>query len=984
MNSIKKRFRESVVFNLATIVLGTFLVFFLIMVIQTSYAADRQRGNTYAKLENAELRLEQNRSEAKENWDTFCSAMDSKLRTAAMLLNRIDSSQTIMHDLAQSAGFDRLGAYADAAVLTSGEACATEEIRERLFAGEPYAVEARDNTYIAWFSVRLRNGNHLLGGKVCTEYALNQQKLSSFEFALDELELQEDAHVLVLSRETGELVFSSDALADSAFQLGRYNANFVVIDGIRYAYTTYEGSSYTFISLLPQSLVSDSVRGLSATLTTVFAVILILVTLYARFVEEELESDAAEEAASETAGDGKKFLGISIDATLYYKARNVIFLSMVSVFILCVYMQMLNAVGNQHLASEKILENLDAMLTENDSRIETLSEQYAADYTARANEIAIVLEKDPTLVNREDIYRIAEIQGVPAVYVFDENGKTVATNEVYQDFVISTNPEDQSYEFWQVLKGYTDVYVQAVQPDSSEHRMMQYIGVRRKDAPGMVQVGVSPTIISQRLASTLLNDVLSAVSVDNKGILFAADPETGNLLYWNNDKYIGRSAANIGLRSAAIEDHYAGWQRLNGREYYVNALQHNGTMLFTAVPRESIYAHVIIVALVVTLICAVLTCLVLYMLLRSSMYFRKGLASVEGAPQFTRSFFTVLRNNRRQATQDAASRWNGSILRFSGMNPEQKLKRVLSGMISVLTVILFILFEVSQTRTIHPLLSLILSNRWERSLNVFALSYVLITTMEILMTSLAIRALIGWFSMGVNTRSETVGRMLQNFIKYFAIIGAILYGIQFFGVDSTTIITGTGIVTLGVSLGSQSLVADIMAGIFIVFEGEFRVGDIITIGDFRGTVEEIGIRTTKVNRAGNIKIFRNSQISGVLNMTKENSVAECSFQVAYHTDLRNLEEIFKVEFPKIRQRIPELTNDLVYAGVSELAESGITILVRGSCEESKRMNVERALNREMKLLMDDYNVEIPFPQLVVHSSEEAAMLRGAEEESEAQ
>lgn len=975
MNAVKKRFRESAVTNLAIVILGVFLVFFLIMVIQTSYAADRQRTNTIAKLQNAELRMEENRNEAKENWDIFCQAMDSKLQTAAMLVNRKDCDARTLRSLSESAGFDQLAIYSDPASCSQGSICATEEIRAQLFAGEAYAVESQGDIYTAWFSVLLRDGRRLLGGKVCTQYALTQQKLAGAEYALDELALQENAHILLLERGTNDLVFASDALSQNAFRLGRYNGSFVVLDGVRYAYTAYEGSRYTFVSLTPQDQVADSVRGIAVVLTTVFAVILILVCLYAHFIRQEFESDAADQAAHTEEANQKKVLGVSIDATLYYKVRNVIFLALVSVFLLCAYMQMLGALGNQHLASEKVLEELDGMLTENDSRISTLSDQYAADYTARANEIATILAKDSTLLDREEIIRIADTQNIETLYVFDEAGNTVVTNDVYQDFVVSTNPEDQSYDFWPVLKGYTDAYVQEIRPDStSAHRMMQYIGVRRQDAPGMVQVGVTPTIIAQRLSRTQLEDVLGTVTVENGGMLFAADPETGNLLYWENAKDIGRNAANVGLKASALKDHYAGWQRLNGREYYVNALQHKDKLLFTAIPKDAIYAHVLTVALVVTLNCAGLTCMVLYMLLRSSMKFGAGFATVDGVAPPSRTFFTIFRNNRRQSTQDAVSRWNGAVLRFSGMNPEQKLKRVLSALASVLTVVLFILFEISQTRTIHPLLSLILSNRWERSLNIFAICYVMIVTMEILVVSLAVRALIGWFSMGVNTRSETVGRMIQNFIKYFAIIGAILYGIQFFGVDSTTIITGTGIITLGVSLGSQSLVADIMAGIFIVFEGEFRVGDIITIDDFRGTVEEIGIRTTKVNKAGNIKIFRNSQISGVLNMTKENSYAICSFQVSYSTDLRQLEEIFRQEFPRIRQRIPELTSDIVYMGVSALADSGVTVVVRGSCEESQRFNVERALNREMKLLLDDYSVEIPFPQVVIHTPEKREML----------
>ena len=86
---------------------------------------------------------------------------------------------------------------------------------------------------------------------------------------------------------------------------------------------------------------------------------------------------------------------------------------------------------------------------------------------------------------------------------------------------------------------------------------------------------------------------------------------------------------------------------------------------------------------------------------------------------------------------------------------------------------------------------------------------------------------------------------------------------------------GAGVLALIIGLGSQSLVADILAGIFIVFEGEFQVGDIVIIDGWRGEVKEIGIRTTKlVDVGGNIKIVNNSEIKTIINQTQELSLAK--------------------------------------------------------------------------------------------------------------
>ena len=110
-----------------------------------------------------------------------------------------------------------------------------------------------------------------------------------------------------------------------------------------------------------------------------------------------------------------------------------------------------------------------------------------------------------------------------------------------------------------------------------------------------------------------------------------------------------------------------------------------------------------------------------------------------------------------------------------------------------------------------------------------------------------------------NHRTKTIFTLLDGFTKYACAIIIILLILGAFGVDTTALVASVGVLTLIVGLGAQSLIADIIAGIFIIFENEYNVGEIISIDGFRGTVLEIGIRSTKViDAAGNIKIINNS------------------------------------------------------------------------------------------------------------------------------
>ena len=100
-------------------------------------------------------------------------------------------------------------------------------------------------------------------------------------------------------------------------------------------------------------------------------------------------------------------------------------------------------------------------------------------------------------------------------------------------------------------------------------------------------------------------------------------------------------------------------------------------------------------------------------------------------------------------------------------------------------------------------------------------------------------------------REITVVKLTSSIIKWVAAIILVIAVLAIWGVDTTALITGAGVLTLIVGLGMQSLISDIVAGLFIVFENEFNVGDIITVDGFRGTVVSIGIRTTQLEAVGN-------------------------------------------------------------------------------------------------------------------------------------
>jgi small conductance mechanosensitive channel len=221
-------------------------------------------------------------------------------------------------------------------------------------------------------------------------------------------------------------------------------------------------------------------------------------------------------------------------------------------------------------------------------------------------------------------------------------------------------------------------------------------------------------------------------------------------------------------------------------------------------------------------------------------------------------------------------------------------------------------------------------------------------------------------------RGETLKGMLSNVIRYAVVIFGIIYGLNILGADVLTVIAGLGILALVIGFGAQSLIEDIFAGIFILFEGRFYVGDIISVDGFRGTVRSIGIVSTQIaDVGGNIRIMNNSDIRVLTNLSDVSSVAVSIVSIAYGADLLKAEKVIN----ELCDRLPEMYPEMFptkphYMGVENLSDSSVDLKVTADVHESNIYNARRILNRELKLALDAGGIEIPFPQVVVWQGKE--------------
>ena len=222
-----------------------------------------------------------------------------------------------------------------------------------------------------------------------------------------------------------------------------------------------------------------------------------------------------------------------------------------------------------------------------------------------------------------------------------------------------------------------------------------------------------------------------------------------------------------------------------------------------------------------------------------------------------------------------------------------------------------------------------------------------------------------------NRSTRSMMGLFVSLTKFLGFIVGGVWALGILGVNLTGIFASLGIASLIIGFGAQSLIEDAVTGIFIIFEGQYHVGDIIVLDGFRGTVRKIGVRTTIIeDGGGNQKIVNNSDIRNVQNRSKNSSVAVCDLCISYDANIPEVEKIIAATLPALHTKYSDLFLAVPrYLGVESLGESSVVLRIVADVTEENFFLGYRTLNREMKLMCDRHNIEIPFNQLVVYQAQ---------------
>jgi small-conductance mechanosensitive channel len=209
-------------------------------------------------------------------------------------------------------------------------------------------------------------------------------------------------------------------------------------------------------------------------------------------------------------------------------------------------------------------------------------------------------------------------------------------------------------------------------------------------------------------------------------------------------------------------------------------------------------------------------------------------------------------------------------------------------------------------------------------------------------------------------RTKTIGKLMGNIMSYAVNFIMILMILSQFGIRLEPLLAGAGVVGLAIGFGAQSLVKDVITGFFIIFEDQFAVGDVIQTGTFKGTVEEIGLRVTRIKSwTGEVHIIPNGSISQVTNFSVHNSVAIVDVAIAYEMDLDKAMNVMRDTVMKAYETNVNMVKEPEVLGIQTLGASEMTIRTTVECKPNTQGLISRELYAEMKKAFDIHGIEIP-------------------------
>ena len=588
-----------------------------------------------------------------------------------------------------------------------------------------------------------------------------------------------------------------------------------------------------------------------------------------------------------------------------------------------------------------------------------LEEKWYVDHGER---IASRIAQDPEAVSREQLQEYCDLFGIDYIMLFDPDGNEILCSADYIGFTMDAGLGENSADFRRLLMGIPFV-IHKTSFDPVTELERQFIGVRvpLSGESGSEGYGALIMAIRPNMKSFDEIDILSQFSfLDNENRLyFYADQETGKILFAGDSTLVGKTAMECGLPERSLQDGYTDFAVFNGHNSYVTMVKQAAADFFYVIRSSVLFSSTLPMAFS-ALVGYLLSSLILgFFCLKgyNADAFEIMIGDEQNEGKNTDRLENVEKNDFSDFSKLPVNK-NRSDIRWADKTPDSQVGMILK--IDILLLVILPILVYIRKYGDSSLFWFIMNGNWTRGVNLFAFCAIMIVSITGILVLILSSGLLSLAAGFTGRSGETACRMLYSLIYYLVFAVILYYIFEYVGLSMSTYIASLGTASLALSIGAKDMIADILAGVLIVIERQFLVGDIVEIDGVRGKVLEIGVRSTRLLDGSNdIRFINNSNIRSIVNKSIHTTANSAEFTLVTHLTLEQIEELLSREIPKIGEKSDVIISGPVFNGIVKVSGSGksggekiVTVRIGYKCQERDSDKAKNFVIREFCLFCE--------------------------------
>ena len=587
--------------------------------------------------------------------------------------------------------------------------------------------------------------------------------------------------------------------------------------------------------------------------------------------------------------------------------------------------QMLSGVNLSQQGATDQAAYLKNVLGRETGRGKNIEVEFDNMFSKRAQTAAAVLSENPQLMDVDSLLDLDQTLGGAGLRVFSPDGTLMASDEILHYDVNESLAGAMAFDLAQEEKAEKETpsrYYRAVMTDMEGR------------TTGWVELRVSQEQLEGLLQDTRLKEVVGDLHIlDTLHVVVAESGENGKIIASTWKSWVGDNAEEHGIHSQYLYDGYEGIVNFEGNKCYSAVFGYNGSLVIVGSEEASALVFTGGV-LALSLLLILLILLVVY----------RPVTKVFSAYQEKE-----LMKDPEKKAYSLRSEYPQLWVYFSNF------------MVSVflLSTVLYFITKGDPAGLTYN----IVRGTWVRGINAATITTCIMLVSVVFAAQRVMDSFLLCLGKYLSPKGMTICRLLDSCLTYISTIVMVIYALSMFGVNTKTLLNGVGVTALIFTLGANSLIADVLAGLFIIFEGDFTVGDVVVIDDFRGIVTDISMRTTKLmdDNTRDILVVNNSKISELVNKSRENSAVIIDISISSSVGLEKGEQILRQALELLPERFPEIIGMPEYWGISSLPQKnqytgklgGPKARIAFYCKEDDKEMLTYRVHRELVELVNE-------------------------------